>query len=398
MADSYRRAGIFLLLSVIAVFSFQPRDAVGKEDQAISEFFDVGVRVVLCKSCLGAEIGGDGGALTVSSGENGAILNVGEVSKILAEGAGDEIKVNHRSYPVRAVRVESSSGTFSFDGKRYRGYALVWIAPNGSVDLINHLPLEAYITSVVSNEIPKSWPLEAQKAQAVAARTYALYKRQENAGLNYDVAADVSDQAYGGISAESEASARAVAETKGMVLMFENRLALAYFHSNSGGKTENAAEIFGSSNQPYLKSVSCRYSAKAPNFGWQTDLKTSEIENALSRNGLFSGKITEVSIYSRTQSGRAKQLKIYGRNKTAIIEAGAFRLAIGGSRVKSTKFVIHNYGQHLTLVGNGYGHGVGLCQWGAKGMADDKIKFREILSHYYPGTTISDNILNSNAE
>jgi stage II sporulation protein D len=372
--------------------------AFAGSDGGLDGLFDVEIRVALERSATKAEIDGDGGTFTITSGENGARFNAGEPTKILAEGTADGIKINHKVYPVRVARVESSSGTFSFNGKKFRGYLLLWDGPNGAVDVINHLPLESYITSVVSMEMPKSWPLEAQKAQTIAARTYALYKRQENAGNNFDVAMDVSDQAYGGVEGESEASAQAVSATQGIVLMYENRLALTYFHSNSGGKTETASEIFRGMNQPYLKSVPCRYANKSPYFTWQLNIKMSEIEAAMSRNGMFSGKIGEVSVYSHTSSGRVRQLKIYGRNKTAIVDAGAFRLAVGGTRFKSTKFTIRRFGQSLSFVGNGYGHGVGLCQWGAKGMADEKRNYKEILSHYYPGTTLSGNILTSSVD
>lgn len=369
-----------------------------RADQLTEALFDVEMRVALEMSASKANVEGNGTGLLVTSGETGARLNIGDVGKILVEGSPNGIKINHLVFPVRSARVESAGGIILFNGKKFRGYLMLWNGPNGSLDVVNHLPLESYVRSVVAGEVPKTWPLEAQKAQAVAARTYALYKRQENSGNLFDVAKDVSDQEYGGVSVENESADRAAKDTAGLTLLYENHLALTYFHSNSGGRTEDAADVFHSANMPYLKSVTCAYSSGSPYYAWQLNVQLSEIESALSRNSLFSGKINDVSVQSRTQSGRVRQLKISGRNKTELLDATAFRRAMGGTRFKSTKFAVRRYGQTFSFVGNGYGHGVGLCQWGAKGMADHKIGYKEILSHYYPGAVVSSNFLTSSTE
>ncbi len=361
-------------------------------------FFDVEIRVAMDTAASKAEVDGDGGNLTITSGETGAGLNVAPTGKILAEWSPQGIKINHLIYPTGGARIESRSGTIIFNGKKYRGYLILWNGQNGTLTVVNHLPLDDYIRSVVAMEIPKTWPLEAIKAQAVAARTYALYKRQDNAGNLFDVAPDVSDQVYGGREVENEATNEAVKATEGMTLVYENHLALTYFHSNSGGRTENGSEVFHTANAPYLKSVKCRYAGDSPYYAWQLNVGLPEIESALSRNGLFSGKISLISVQSHTDSGRVRQLKIYGRNKTELLDASALRRALGGTRLKSTKFSVRSYGQTVTFVGNGYGHGVGLCQWGAKGMAEHKIGFKEILSHFYPGAVLSTSFLTSAME
>lgn len=372
--------------------------ASAEGDPALHGFFDVEIRVALETAAVKADVDGDGGNLTITSGQTGAGLDVASTGKILAEWAPQGIKINHLTYPTNGARIESKSGIINFNGKKYRGYLLLWNGQNGTLTVVNHLPLDDYIRSVVAMEIPKTWPLEALKAQAVAARTYALNKRQENAGNLFDVTPDVMDQVYGGIGVENEAANQAVKATEGLTLVYENHLALTYFHSNAGGRTENGSEVFHTANAPYLKSVACRYSGDSPYYSWQLSVSLPEIESALARDGLFSGKISRISVQSHTDSGRVKQLKIYGVNKTELLDASAFRRALGGTKLKSTKFSVRSYGRTVTFVGNGYGHGVGLCQWGAKGMAEHKIGFKEILSHFYPGAVLSTSFLTSAME
>jgi stage II sporulation protein D len=377
---------------------YHPALSGGETMPGLEGLFDMEVRVLLDGGALNAEIDGGGGKLLVTSGETGAKLNLPEGDRVFAEGDLNGMKINHLSFPVHSVRIETSGKYIVFNGKKYRGYILLWDGHIGTFEAVNHLPLETYIKSVVAAEIPKSWPLEAQKAQAVAARTYALYKRQENAGNHFDVAMDVSDQAYGGAEAESDIAEQAVKGTAGMVLVFNNKLALAYFHSNSWDKTENAVDVFHGTDVPYLRSVTCRFARKSPYYTWQLNMSLAEIESALARGGVFSGKIRDISPSSFTPTGRVKQLRIAGGQKTELVEATAFRRALGGTKFKSTKFTIRKFGQTYSFIGNGYGHGVGLCQWGAKGMAENKSSFKEILAHYYPGALVSDNILVSNVE
>jgi stage II sporulation protein D len=387
-----------LIFALLFVSIIPAGIAVGETDPAMDGLFDVEMRVALEMAAVKAEVDGNGANLVVTSAENGARLNIGEQGKILAEWSASGLKINHQIFPVHSARVESRTGIILLNGKKYRGYLLLWNGQNGTLDVVNHVPLESYVRSVVAMEIPKSWHMEAQKAQAVAARTYALYKRQENSGNLFDVAQDVSDQVYGGVEVENDAADKAVKDTVGLTLVYENRLALTYFHSNSGGSTEDAAEAFHGAKIPYLKGVTCRYSSASPYYVWQLNLKLPEIESALSRNSVFSGKINDVSVQSRTQTGRVRQVKISGRNKTELLDAAVLRRVLGGTRFKSTRFSVRKSGQTLTFFGNGYGHGVGLCQWGAKGMADHKSNFKEILSHYYPGTQISSNFLISSME
>ncbi|MBI5178305.1 MAG: SpoIID/LytB domain-containing protein [Nitrospinae bacterium] len=375
------------VLSVVAAFALISPAAFA-ETTGIEGLFGVEIRVALARSAVSSDIAGEGGLL-VASAESGARLNTGSVDRIAVRRDRRGIKLNTLVFPVKSIRVEAQGGIVSFNGKRYRGYLVLWDNDKGTFDVVNHVPMEDYLRSVVAMEMPKSWPLEALKAQTVAARTYALYRRQENAGTYFDVETDVMDQVYGGVAVENGFTDAAVEGTSGLVLKYENQLVKAFFHANAGERTENGEEVFRGVDVPYLKSVPCRYAKQSPYYVWQLSIRSQEIENALSRAGLFSGKITGISAHSHTRTGRVRFLKVQGRSRSELVEATAFRAAIGSTRIKSTRFSLRKQGQTFTFMGTGYGHGVGLCQWGAKGMAEAGKNFSEILSHYYPGITVS---------
>jgi len=373
---------------LMAAFLAFSTPVYAEDASGLEGLFNIEIRVVLARSVASAEIGGKGNLL-VTSAESGARLNLADTAKIAVRRDRHGIKLNTLVFPVHSIRVEQPGGIISLNGKEYRGYLVLWDNDRGTFDVVNHVPMEDYLRSVVALEMPKSWPQEALKAQAVAARTYVMFKRQGNTGNYFDVETDVMDQAYGGTAAENDMTDAAVRDTAGMVLTHQNTIARAYFHANSGDRTENGEEIFRGVDVPYLKSVPCVYAKQSPYYIWQLTIRLPEVEAALSRNSLFSGKITDISISSHTRTGRVRQLRIKSRTQNELVDAAAFRLAIGSTHLKSTNFSLRRSGQTLTFQGTGYGHGVGLCQWGAKGMAEKNRDYKEILAYYYPGTSIT---------
>ncbi len=352
------------------------------------------MRVALIRSASTAEITG-GGNLLITSAESGARLNTGDVRSIKVRRDPHGIRINSFVFPLTSIRVESPDGVIAINGKRYRGYFVLWDNGKGTFDLVNHVMLEDYLRSVVAAEMPKAWPVEALKAQAVAARTYALFRRQEMNENYFDLETNVMDQVYGGVANEDPRTDEAVSGTAGMILLYKNQIARTFFHANCGDRTEDGVEVFHKVNTPYLKSVPCEYGKKSPYYTWQLSIRMNEIEAALSRAGLHRGKIDSLSAQNHTRTGRVKTLGLRnGRNLTSV-NAIDFRLAVGPARLKSTRFTIHKQGTLIMFKGTGYGHGVGLCQWGAMGMADAGRTFREILGKYYPGATVASNVLAS---
>ena len=246
---------------------------------------------------------------------------------------------------------------------------------------INKVPLEDYLYGVVPSEMPASWNLEALKTQAIAARTYAVAYIQKNIAEIYHVESTVQSQVYGGVKKETKNSNLAVDQTKSEILVFAEKPIQAFYHSNSGGKTELAENVWGF-QLPYLKSVESIYCEKAPNFNWEFKIGKSELSEKL---GLKD--ILEISILDSFTSGRAKTIHIKETEDSfKNILAVDLRKLIGGVKIKSTLFDLKLQDEFVYFTGKGFGHGVGMSQWGAKGMADSGKTHKAILSLYYPGT------------
>jgi stage II sporulation protein D len=301
--------------------------------------------------------------------------------------AADNIKVLivNEVYPQIPAKNEkirklgSMKGDLLVMGTHYTGNIDVWKGDT-SLYLINELPIDDYVKDVVAVEVHPDWEMEALKAQAVISRTYAVYQKMMNGDSIYHIASSVLDQVYKGNNPDVRV-AYAVAETSGEILTFNNKPIEAFYHSTSCGRTENPEEVFGKS-YPYLKSVesNCEIS---PYSTWERRIQLTEIENALNLSG-----IKEISIKSYTSTNRVKQLEIIDNSGITTINATDFRKALGWSRLPSTNFHISSDGDSLVFEGKGYGHGVGLCQWCALQMARDGKNYKEILSFFYPGTTI----------
>ena len=285
--------------------------------------------------------------------------------------------------PDRTEKIErlgSVRGDLLVMGTRYSGNIDVWKGTSG-LYIINELPLEDYIKDVVVAEVSADWDIEALKAQAVVSRTYALYQKKANSGSVYHIASSVLNQVYRGNNPDARV-ARAVDETRSEILTYRGLPIEAFYHSTCGGKTENPEDVFGKS-YPYLKSVesTCDIS---PYSVWEKQIEPREIEKALKLRG-----IRDIVIKSRTSSGRVKELRITTSSGSSSMSAPDFRKALGWSRLPSTNFSVQKDDGSFLFEGKGYGHGVGLCQWCALKMAREGKTYKEILSHFYPGATIT---------
>lgn len=260
--------------------------------------------------------------------------------------------------------------------REVRGDVVVLPGRNG-LTLVNVIALEDYLTAMVGSEMPASFPLEALKAQAVAARTYALHKKLRAYGQVFHLGSSVLDQVYDGVSREDPRTRAAVEATRGEVLTFDLEPAETYFHASCGGRTETGQDALGRP-LPYLKAVTCGC-GKLPTSHWRAELSPAEVRRLLGAPG------GRVGVEGRTSTGRVRWLTTDGRRK---LDAVTFRQRAGYRNVKSLAFEVTAKGETLQLEGRGYGHGAGLCQWGAKVAADQGWDHRRILSHYYPGTEL----------
>ncbi|MGB9715927.1 MAG: SpoIID/LytB domain-containing protein [Thermodesulfovibrionales bacterium] len=265
-------------------------------------------------------------------------------------------------------------------GARYSGNIEVWKGSRG-LYLINELPIEDYVKEVVMSEVGPNWEMEALKAQAVLSRTYAIKQKRLNGDSLFHITSSVIHQVYKGNNSDARVE-YAVKETEGEILTYNGIPIEPFYHSTCGGITENPEEVFGK-GFPYLRPVesNCEIS---PYWTWSRKISLSEIEDALDIPCI----IKEIEIKSYTSTKRAKELEVVHCKGSITIKATDLRKALGWNRLPSTFFSISRDGDSILFEGKGYGHGVGLCQWSALQMAREGKNYKEILSFFFPGTTI----------
>lgn len=340
------------------------------------------------------------------------------------------------------------NGTIEINRKLYRGAVLIQHASNGaSFHVINVLPLEQYLCGVVPQEMPASWPKEALKAQAIAARSFALALRMENRQNSYDV--PVGGQAYGGFAAEQSASNQAVYETAGVVLAYNGECVPGYYYSTSGGYTESSENVWGA-DRPYLQAVP-DVETKSPTEKWEKLFAPEDLDQRLAEAGFSIGKLESIQLSvlknppvnenDRGVSGRVKQVRFIGAAGEVNIEGARLRqllqlpstlfdinivnktpkviettitdgygipvlekkipVDVGDQVVtpllsdaqKQLRRISRGPGIQVRFSGRGFGHGVGMSQWGAKTIAEAakpeaKDVYKDILFKYYQGVTL----------
>jgi stage II sporulation protein D len=298
--------------------------------------------------------------------------------------SGQGIEVNGRR--AAAFRL-ASDRPLRWNGREYP--APIELVRNGDgLALINEVPLEEYLVGVLRAESDQRWPLEALRAQAIASRTYAAYHRLLGAGKPYHIIASTAHQQYVGRVAPASPLWLAVGETTGQVLRWEGELFPAFYHTESGGFTEDPRTVFAARNMPALAPVRCVFSTNSPHYSWNVEIKLTDLAELLQRHDLGVGAVTAIDVTERTASLRAMWVTVQGTRGNRGLRGNDLRRIIGYDVLKSTLFAVVADGDVARFEGRGYGHGVGLCQWGAKGMAEQGYAARQILEFFYPGTTL----------
>ena len=257
---------------------------------------------------------------------------------------------------------------------------------------IREMDIETYLLGVLAGEMKNDWPMEALKAQAILARTFVLKfcTEKESKYQGADISTDIEEaQAYDDTGV-NERIEQAVRETKGMVLSWQGELPYAWFHAHSGGMTARAREgLDYEKDEPgFTKATPGRESLNAPEEAreWTAEFTEAEVAAAASRAGLKEAKsIQSIQVGERGESGRATTLLINGES----ISAPELRIALGSSKMRSTLLTSLKLEEgKVRMAGKGYGHGVGMPQWGAYGMAEEGKTAEEIVSYYFNGITL----------
>jgi len=302
----------------------------------------------------------------------------------------DGLGIGQKELKIGGVRVRNEKGLMIFvGGKRFRGDIDIIRKDNGTLMAINYVGLDDYLYGVLYHEVSHRWPMEVLKAQAIVARTFALYQARQNRLQPYDLRSDIYSQVYGGSASEKWSTTMAVNVTKGKVLTYKGELLPAYYHATCGGMTEDAANLWKVDIAP-LKGVACAFCDASPHYRWIKDVPLWMLEDRMRDGGYKVGKIESVTVLSRNRSGRVDKLEIKDKAGVSVVLTGKdFRKILGPNELRSTRFNASIKWGSLILDGQGWGHGVGMCQWGAFGMAKKGRKADEIIKYYYPEAKIA---------
>lgn len=404
------------------------------------------LRVGLAVNQFSAQVSSAGKIKVVDAGGRTTVLNPGNHFISVKNGSlyADQKKLSGSQVSLVAG---DAKNPLLVNRKKYRG-ALTVLLNSGkkNLNVVNTLPLEQYLYGVVAKEVLPLWPDEAIKAQAVAARSFALYSMENGKYPNFDIRANELGQVYGGLSAEHANTSKLVDATSGIAALYDGAPIQAVFHSSGGGYTEAASAVWGK-DIPYLQAVP-DYDQDSPKYAWTRTFTKAQLTRLLSQGGYELGDLQGIRLSVRTPapmrwtpdrgvSGRVKRLTFVGSKKNVTftgtqvrslldLNSTLFDVQIGLERPKELDVTITNGygypigkktipigdgkkdvpdgasvgdmrlfsnvdGEKAIFIGNGFGHGVGLSQWGARGMALQKGKknnYRTILSHYYRGITI----------
>ncbi len=321
-----------------------------------------------------------------------------------------------------------------FNNKYYRGGFGAKRLNTNDINLINYVTMDEYLYGVLPKEMGKNWPLEALKAQAVVARSFANASMCKFSKYGFNLDNTTSSQVYGGYSAESDICNRAVNETSGKVIKYNNKIATTFFHSSSGGFTANSENVF-SAKLPYIRGKYDPYSYDAPNSSWEVDFSHKDIERILNNKDYDIGSLKSFYISEYSDNNRVLKANFVGTKKEVVLPKQKMRSVFGYRTIKSMLFsvisnnlifinslneerksspdnlyivngdgkVIKNnnnlkiyngqstlnidlYSTNYKIVGSGWGHGLGMSQWGAKKMAEEGFSYVDILKFYYEGT------------
>ncbi len=414
LANRYRRlrspAGVAVsaLLGVAACVSLStPRGGGTENVPVVRGIYKSGaiqrVRILLAASVPDVRIGATG---------EWVLFNLGSGSPIGRFQSGQEISLSAIGLSNGSVVARPFTNSYlTWNGKRYRGEFLISATDSGPM-VVNRLSMDSYLRGVVPLEIGTRTPAEfaAVEAQAVAARTYA-YKHLTITRA-FDMYATVQDQVYGGVDAEKPQSDSAIMTTSDVIVLYNGQPITTPYSSTCGGSTAGVSEVwYDQPDQPYLRPVSDKipgsdhyYCDPSPRFSWTQSYDAAGLRAVLEKylanytkapkSNL--GKVTDIREQGRTPSGRMAALAVQTESGNYTLRGNDIRFVLRdpkGAILNSTYFSLTasktgDEVSSLTLTGRGYGHGIGMCQWGAIGRARAGQNYRTILETYYPGTTI----------
>jgi len=393
MRDKHFLAGAILIVGILAVaVPFSCQDTTAPRKRTVQFRSEPPIRVALATGVRprGLSVAVTGPCEVRAYPSRQVLSRLQNLPNGAVTAAADGIRIGASAgwRAQRVALVPSIEGTLSVQGRNYRGQLILSKREDGRLDAINVLPLEDYLCGVLGSEVILSWPSAVLQAQAIAARTYALHKLVENSRNLASVTSDSTDQNYRGLERETERAREVIAQTRGVVLTYRSEIFPTYYSAICGGCTTDATTGLQKPTIPPLAGTKCGFCQAAPYYQWDAKFTKNDISDALNRAKYSIGEITGIHLLGRGPSGRVSEALIRHRRGQRTLKASEFRFLMGAGKIRSTNLTVDMSGGSVTFRGHGWGHGVGLCQWGAKGMADLGYTAELILRHYYPGTNL----------
>ncbi len=304
-----------------------------------------------------------------------------------------KLVVNDKSKQVQMLKLVSATpGIFlQTNTNSYRGSFTVKAVQDSKVTMVNHLRVDEYLKGVLPREVVVSWHMECLKTQAVASRTYLKSHLGRHGAQGFDLCASVHCQVYGGTTKEHPQCNKAVDETRGEILTYLGKAVEAYFHSNCGGTTEKVNLVWGLIDKPFLPRKKCSFGTGDSRYNWRQSFSKREILELLkAKTSVRGSEIEAIRIKTASPSGRAQTMTVETDEGAYTLSGNEFRIALNPEKIRSTLWTdFSKSGDDYIFEGRGWGHGVGMCQWGAKGQAERGRSYRSILQFYYPHTTLA---------
>lgn len=393
-----------LLWYAVGMFAFQSVAMLSAADDGLDLNTVDTVKILLFSNerISNFQLFAQDGPITITNGTRSfTIANNAPGGRIVSNGSTVRFEHNKRNFSGRSLTIRTSEISLirirhPKTGIRYYRGSFSIEAKGGSLEVINTVNLEDYVGSVVGSEMNFEHP-EALKVQAVIARTYALWNIDQNQYPGYDLTDHTMSQVYLGTLTQNPYYFEAAMATNGEILTWSDRLILAAYSSTCGGITNNNESVWSGKALPYLRSVNDHGAcSESPHFRWTFSVEQWKLRQ-LARE-MWHRAISDIRIDSTDQFGNVRTISLYksaqSNHPLKQISGNTFRLAVlskfGAKTLKSTTFSLQSKDGRYIFEGRGLGHGVGLCQWGALGLAESGWNYQDILKFYYTGVTIVD--------
>jgi stage II sporulation protein D len=348
------------------------------------------IRIALATNERSIKIGADG-PFVLKDGQNHILLSAPKLAPVTVKLNKDgTFQFGAQVFHAKPLIFETRGGNFRIEKGIYPQTIILQEENAGRLTAINRILVEEYLKGVLPHEVNPNWHMDALKSQAVSARTYAIFKAIENKDKTYDLTRDVLSQVYGGKGSRSPTTDQAVDETRGQVLNYNGKIFPGYFHSTCGGTTTHAEYLWDVEPHPALKGVTCNFCVTSKHYRWDTEIPVKEIETRLQKNGVKITGLSDIEIGEKDASGRAKNFILHYAGGKVKVHSNDFRLWVSPMKLKSTLIkIIERHGNKFYFRGRGWGHGVGLCQYGSKQLAELGYTYTQILKFYYPDSDIT---------